>query len=89
MILRRLTALSLAAVLAGSALAAQAQATLTLAEQPVRLIRGATLFDVYKPVAANADFATGERSMAVRLELLDESTPLTEDRIDLRDDTGV
>jgi phenylalanyl-tRNA synthetase beta chain len=45
-------------------------------------VRNATLFDVYRPVATNADFAAGERSMAVRLELLDEATPLTEDRID-------
>ena len=41
MTLRRLLVFAL---LAGASLAAQAQATLTLAEQPVRLIRGATLY---------------------------------------------
>ena len=46
------------------------------------LVRSATLFDVYKPTAGSTDMAPGERSMAVRLELLDEAANLTDERID-------
>ena len=46
------------------------------------LVRSARLFDVYKPKAGAADLTAGERSMAVRLELLDETATLTDDRID-------
>ena len=54
-----------------------------LRADPTGLVQSATLFDVYKPVAATADLQAGERSMAVRLELLDVAATLTEDRIDL------
>jgi len=46
------------------------------------LVRSATLFDVYRPKAGSADFAAGERSLAVRLELLDEGANLTDERIE-------
>ena len=46
------------------------------------LVRSAKLFDIYKPAAASADLATGERSLAVRLELLDDTTTLTDERIE-------
>ena len=46
------------------------------------LIRSARLFDVYKPTAASADMQAGERSLSVRLELLDDEVTLTDDRID-------
>ena len=46
------------------------------------LIKSAVLFDVYRPAVGNADFAPGERSLAVRVELLDEVAPLTEERIE-------
>ncbi len=46
------------------------------------LVRSAKLFDIYKPAATPADMAPGERSMAVRLELLDDATTLTDERID-------
>jgi len=49
---------------------------------PAGLVRSATLFDVYKPVQPTADMAAGERSLAVRIELLDTGATLTEDRID-------
>jgi phenylalanyl-tRNA synthetase beta chain len=45
------------------------------------LVRGATLFDIYKPAAPTGDLAAGERSLAVRLELLDEESTLTDERI--------
>jgi len=46
------------------------------------LIRSARLFDVFKPAQANADMKDGERSLAVRLELLDDETTLTDERIE-------
>ncbi|MET0518733.1 MAG: phenylalanine--tRNA ligase subunit beta, partial [Burkholderiaceae bacterium] len=46
------------------------------------LIRSARLFDVFKPAQANAEMKDGERSMAVRLELLDEEATLTDERIE-------
>ncbi|KQW03078.1 phenylalanine--tRNA ligase subunit beta [Rhizobacter sp. Root1221] len=47
------------------------------------LVKSARLFDIYKPTAASADMAAGERSLAVRLELLDDTTTLTDERIDV------
>jgi len=46
------------------------------------LVRSARLFDVFKPAQANAEFKDGERSMAVRLELLDDESTLTDERIE-------
>lgn len=47
------------------------------------LLRSARLFDVFKPAAgAIADLQTDERSLAVRLELLDDDSTLTDERID-------
>jgi len=54
----------------------------TIATAHQGLVRSARLFDVYKPAPSSADMAAGERSLAVRLELLDDETPLTDDRID-------
>ena len=46
------------------------------------LVRSARLFDVYKPNTPSADMPAGGRSMAVRLELLDVESTLTEERIE-------
>lgn len=46
------------------------------------VLRKATLFDVYKPKVPSGDMAADERSLAVRLEWLDEHDPLTDARID-------
>jgi len=46
------------------------------------LVRDALLFDVYRPKTPTADIAAGERSLAVRLELLDDEATLTDERID-------
>ena len=62
------------------------------------LVRSARLFDVYKPASACADLKPGERSLSVRLELLDDEQTLTDERIDttvarvlaaLQDELGV
>ncbi|MBC7954935.1 MAG: phenylalanine--tRNA ligase subunit beta, partial [Cytophagales bacterium] len=46
------------------------------------LIRNVTLFDIYKPAAAVSGLDAGERSLAVRLELLDEQATFTDERIE-------
>lgn len=45
------------------------------------LVRSAKLFDIYRPATPSADLGAGERSLAVRLELLDDETTLTDERI--------
>lgn len=54
----------------------------SLSADPTCLVRNVTLFDVYKPVQAASGVALGERSLAVRLELVDDSETLTEARIE-------
>ena len=46
------------------------------------LIRSTNLFDIYKPVQPGGDMRAGERSLSLRLELLDDEVPLTDARID-------
>jgi phenylalanyl-tRNA synthetase beta chain len=53
-----------------------------LRDDATGLVRSATLFDVYRPKADAADFAAGERSLAVRLELLSDDATLTDELID-------
>lgn len=53
-----------------------------LRDEPQGLVRSATLFDIYKPAQPTADIGAGERSLAVRLELLDDQNTLTDERID-------
>ena len=52
----------------------------SILEVPGGLIRSANLFDVFRPPSASA--AASERSLAVRLELLDDDATLTDERID-------
>ncbi len=49
---------------------------------PTELVRSARLFDIYTPKAPAADIGAHERSLAVRLELLDNEATLTDERID-------
>ena len=53
-----------------------------IAASPDGLLRSARLFDVYKPTQTSNDMTAGERSLAVRLELLDDESTLTDERID-------
>jgi phenylalanyl-tRNA synthetase beta chain len=46
------------------------------------LLKGATLFDVYRPQQANASLQLGEKSLAVRLVLSSEMATLTEESIE-------
>ncbi|MDE2076885.1 MAG: phenylalanine--tRNA ligase subunit beta [Burkholderiales bacterium] len=47
------------------------------------LVRGARLFDIYKPKAAVPGMAEDERSLAVRIELRDDEQNLNDERIEL------
>lgn len=44
------------------------------------VIRSAVVFDVYRPLKAQGDLAADEKSLAIRLELLDDAQPLTDER---------
>ena len=46
------------------------------------LLKGATLFDVYRPQQANASLQLGEKSLAVRLVLSSDVATLTEEAIE-------
>jgi phenylalanyl-tRNA synthetase beta chain len=46
------------------------------------IVQRAKLFDVFKPTQTSTDLQTNERSLAVRLELQDESATLTDERIE-------
>lgn len=46
------------------------------------LLKGATLFDVYRPQQSNAGIQLGEKSLAVRLVLASEAATLTDEVID-------
>jgi phenylalanyl-tRNA synthetase beta chain len=53
-----------------------------LAGDPGGLVRQVTLFDIYKPDRPQPGIGAGERSLALRLELLDPAATLTDERID-------
>ena len=53
-----------------------------LRADPQGLIRQATLFDIYRPDTPTGGLQAGERSLAIRLELLDDLATLTDERID-------
>jgi phenylalanyl-tRNA synthetase beta chain len=53
-----------------------------LGRDPSGLVRSVLLFDVYRPPQPTADIGAGERSLALRLELLDDAANLTDVRID-------
>jgi len=53
-----------------------------LSADPEGLIRSATLFDVYRPATAGGGLTAGEKSLAVRLEMLDDEQNLTDERIE-------
>ena len=47
-----------------------------------KLVQSVQLFDIYKPLATAIDMAADERSLSMRLELLDDEEVLTEERIE-------
>jgi phenylalanyl-tRNA synthetase beta chain len=70
------------ALVVGEAVSHDALIQSLLAAPTGGVLRSAKLFDVYRPQAGAAGFAPGERSLAIRLELLDDEAPLTDARSD-------
>jgi len=68
------------AVVVGDAVTHEALMEAIAAAPTAGVVRSARLFDVYRPKSAEG--APAERSLAVRLELLDEDATLTDERID-------
>jgi len=46
------------------------------------LVRSVRLWDIYKPAGASAAMFADERSLTLRMELLDDDVTLTEEKID-------
>jgi phenylalanyl-tRNA synthetase beta chain len=46
------------------------------------LVKSTRLFDIYKPSTPSGDMKAGERSLSIRLELLDDEVTLTDERIE-------
>jgi phenylalanyl-tRNA synthetase beta chain len=53
-----------------------------LRDDPQGIVRSAILFDIFKPAEPGVGIGAGERSFAVRLEMLDDEATLTDERID-------
>ena len=54
----------------------------TIGASDKSLVRSARLYDIYKPGTPTGDVREGERSLTVRLEVLDDAATLTDERID-------
>jgi phenylalanyl-tRNA synthetase beta chain len=54
----------------------------TVAQAGGALVRAARLYDIYKPASPTPEIGAGERSLTLRLELLDPDATLTDARID-------
>jgi phenylalanyl-tRNA synthetase beta chain len=69
-------------LIAGEALTHDALMRAITGAKHAGLVKSTRLFDVYKPIAPGDDMKSGERSLSIRLELLDDDLPLTDERID-------
>lgn len=69
------------ALVADSKLDAQTLLDAMKSSDSTGVLRSAVLFDVYKPGKAQGDMAAHERSLAIRLELLDPKEALVEESI--------
>jgi phenylalanyl-tRNA synthetase beta chain len=69
-------------VIAGEAVSHDALMQAVAAAEHAGLVKSSRLFDIYKPTSPSGDMQAGERSLSIRLELLDDETPLTDERID-------
>jgi phenylalanyl-tRNA synthetase beta chain len=45
-------------------------------------VKSARLFDIYRPASGGGDLRPDERSLSIRLELLDDAVTLTDERIE-------
>ncbi|HZT54713.1 MAG TPA: phenylalanine--tRNA ligase subunit beta, partial [Burkholderiaceae bacterium] len=69
-------------VIAGEAVTHDALMQAIAGAKQAGLVKSTRLFDIYKPGAASGDIKAGERSLSIRLELLDDEFTLTDERID-------
>jgi phenylalanyl-tRNA synthetase beta chain len=69
-------------VIAGEAVTHEALMQAIVGAAHGGLVRSTKLFDIYKPATTGAEMRPDERSLSVRLELLDDETTLTDERID-------
>ncbi len=70
------------ALIVGESVAHDAVIDALLAAPTGGVVRQARLFDVYRPTTPVQGMEAGERSLAIRLELLDDEQPLTDARSD-------
>ena len=70
------------AVVVGEAVSHEALIDAVSAAPTGGVVRGARLFDVYRPKTSGGELAAGERSLALRLDLLDDEATLTDERIE-------
>jgi phenylalanyl-tRNA synthetase beta chain len=69
-------------VIAGEAVTHEALMQTIAGAPQSGLVKSSRLFDVYRPPATSSDLRPGERSLSIRLELLDDEVTLTDARID-------
>ncbi|MES2229227.1 MAG: phenylalanine--tRNA ligase subunit beta [Pseudomonadota bacterium] len=69
-------------VVAGEAVTHEALMQAIAGAAQAGLVKSSRLFDIYKPPAPGGDMRPGERSLSIRLELLDDEITLTDERID-------
>ncbi len=67
-------------LVAGEAVSHDALMRAIGAAEQAPLVKSARLFDLYRPTQPSGDLKAGERSLSVRLELLDDERPLTDER---------
>ncbi len=70
-------------VVAGEAVTHEALMQAIAGAAAAGLVRSSRLFDIYRPQAPGGDMRPGERSLSIRLELLDDEATLTDERIDV------
>jgi phenylalanyl-tRNA synthetase beta chain len=69
-------------VIAGDAVTHDALMQTIAGAKHAGLVKSARLFDIYRPAVPSGEMRAGERSMSIRLELLDDEVTLTDERIE-------
>jgi len=70
-------------VIAGEAVTHDALVNAIAGARHAGLVKSTRLFDIYKPSTPTGDMQAGERSLSIRLELLDDEVTLTDERIEV------
>ena len=69
-------------VIAGEAVTHDALMQVIAGATHAGLVKSTRLFDIYRPSTPSGDVKAGERSLSIRLELLDDAVTLTDERIE-------